>query len=61
MQKNLTDTNGEVHLYMVRSGEDRVLVDPDPIPTDAFGLVTIESISTVEDFWNAYSRLIDKQ
>lgn len=61
MQKNSSCTNGEVHLYMVRVGGDRVIVDPDVIPKDAFGLVTTKTITTVDDFWNAYSQLIDEQ
>lgn len=61
MEQKLTKTNGEVHLYMVRVGGDRIIVDPDVIPKDAFGLVTTKTITTVDDFWNAYSQLIDEQ
>lgn len=60
MEQKLTKTNGEVHLYMVRVGGDRVMVDPDVIPKDAYGLTSTKLIVTVEDFWQAYNQLANE-
>lgn len=60
MEQKLTKTNGEVHLYMLRVGGDRITVDPDVIPKDAYGLVSVKPIVTVEDFWKAYNQLANE-